>query len=546
MKSSGLCSGGEASFRSSPRVPNRVLRESLKKIDPVTTDSVPVLPRYEEADMRSSTLICMITGVAVLMALALPFQLAAQQTRYKIIDLGPLGGPNSYQTFPAQSLNNRGEIIAFADTAVPDPYAPICLQTDCFVAHALRVEGGVLKDLGTPVDVDSTMNGSVPTWISETGLVAGLSENGSIDPLTGFPQLRAVLWNTDGIGIDLGTLGGNFSQAFGVNSRGQVVGMALNSIPDSLAQTMFIAATQVRAFLWQGGSMRDLGTLGGTDAQALVVNERGQVVGFSFTDSSLNATTGTPTVHPFLFEDGKMLDLHSLGGSFAVPGPLFAQGGGVLNNRGQVVGASTLEGDQTWHPFLWEGGVLKDLGTLGGNNGEAFWLSDSGLVVGRADFSPESTHHHAFLWKNGAMTDLGTLEPCLNSTAVSVNSKGQVVGETGACPSGGDGPIFLSENGEPMVDLNTLVLPGSDLFLIGAANINDRGEIAGLGVLPNGDTRGVVLVPASAAEIAAASPLATAKPTTVPPHRAAPTSVDSPFGGRMMRRNLFRRLQPEP
>src|ERR1700747_3100963 len=91
MKSSGLCSGGEASFRSSPRVPNRVLRESLKKIDPVTTDSVPVLPRYEEADMRSSTLICMITGVAVLMALALPFQLAAQQTRYKIIDLGPLG-----------------------------------------------------------------------------------------------------------------------------------------------------------------------------------------------------------------------------------------------------------------------------------------------------------------------------------------------------------------------------------------------------------------------------------------------------------------------
>jgi len=176
-----------------------------------------------------------MTRIVLFAVLMLPVPLAAQQPRYKLIDLGTLGGPNSYQTFPAQSLNNRGEIIAFADTAVPDPYAPICLQTDCFVAHALRVEGGVLKDLGTPVDVDSAMNGSVPTWISETGLVAGLSENGLIDPLTGFPQLRAVLWNTDGIGIDLGTLGGNFSQAFGVNSRGQVVGMALNSIPDSLA-----------------------------------------------------------------------------------------------------------------------------------------------------------------------------------------------------------------------------------------------------------------------------------------------------------------------
>jgi probable HAF family extracellular repeat protein len=268
--------------------------------------------------------------------------------------------------------------------------------------------------------------------------------------------------------------------------------------------------------------MHDLGTLGGNDASAQGVNERGQVAGFSFTDTSANATTGIPTVHPFLWENGSMVDVGSLGGTIANPGSiLFSQGPApAINNRGQVVGTSTLAGDQAWHPFLWQRGVLKDLGTLGGTNGEAFWLSDSGLVVGRADFSPESTNHHAFLWKNGVMTDLGVLAPCLNSTADGVNSGGQVVGDTGDCPGGGH--PFLSEHGEPMVDLTTLVLPGSDLTLIAAAFINDRGEIAGMGVLPNGDTRAVLLVPASAEEIEAAKALA---------QTSEPKVTQAPAGG---------------
>jgi probable HAF family extracellular repeat protein len=172
--------------------------------------------------------------------------------------------------------------------------------------------------------------------------------------------------------------------------------------------------------------------------------------------------------------------------------------------------------------------VLTDLGTLGGANGEAFWLSNSGLVVGRADFSLDSTNHHAFLWKNGVMTDLGVLDPWPCSTANSVNSKGQVVGDTGICNKGG-GPAFYSQDGQPMVDINTLVLPGSDLTLTSAAFINDRGEIAGTGVLPNGDTRAVLLVPASEAEIAAASafPVAKAAPITKSPTPSAESQTPS-------------------
>lgn len=78
-----------------------------------------------------------------------------------------------------------------------------------------------------------------------------------VDPLFfGFAEGRAVLWK-DGKALDLGTLGGNESTAFSVNSRGQVVGVATNTIPDPFS----FFGTQLRAFLWQDGAMQDLGTL---------------------------------------------------------------------------------------------------------------------------------------------------------------------------------------------------------------------------------------------------------------------------------------------
>ena len=80
------------------------------------------------------------------------------------------------------------------------------------------------------------------------------------------------------------------------------------------------------------------------------------------------------------------------------------------------------------------------------------------------------------------MSDLGTVgtDPC--SRESSINSKGQIVGGSSNCSYFLH--AYLWEKGGPMIDLNTLVPAGSDLQLTVAVNINDRGEIIGLGVPP--------------------------------------------------------------
>jgi probable HAF family extracellular repeat protein len=62
------------------------------------------------------------------------------------------------------------------------------------------------------------------------------------------------------------------------------------------------------------------------------------------------------------------------------------------------------------------------------------------------------------------------------------NAKGQIVGASGVCQGGVH--AFLWENGGPMIDLNTRTPADSGLQLVYALSINDRGEIAGIGVPP--------------------------------------------------------------
>ena len=443
--------------------------------------------------MKSRTLI-LATAIALLTALAMPVPLAAQHTKYKLIDLGTFGGPASLiapssggPQNPARALTSRGVVVGQAETATPDPFSPNCFNPYCLASHAFRWQDGVLTDLGTLEGVDSDLS-SGANWINDRGWIAGASYSGGIDPVTGFPARHAVLWKNGEI-VDLGTLGEDFSEANALNNRGQVVGLSLNGIPDPVS--FFDQPTESRAFLWQNGVMQDLGTLGGLDAGAFAVNESGQVAGISTTSATPNATTGIPTVHPFLWERGRMIDLGTLGGTFSgVDGPAI-----LLNNRGQVAGTSTLAGDVNpatggliYHPFLWERGVIKDLGTLGGDTGFVNWITDAGDVMGQADLPGPSgsQNHHAFLWRNGVKTDLGSLGS--SSHGEGINSQGQIVGRYRIAEL--ENPrqhAFLWENGGPMVDLNTLIPPNSSLELEEGGNINDRGEIAGRGVPPGCD-----------------------------------------------------------
>ena len=82
------------------------------------------------------------------------------------------------------------------------------------------------------------------------------------------------------------------------------------------------------------------------------------------------------------------------------------------------------------------------------------------------------------------------------------------------CDFGELAHAFLWENGGPAIDLNAFVPSSSDLVLVEAVSINDRGEIVALGVLPSGDTRAVLLIPGGQDDTAANGPAAASRNAT--------------------------------
>jgi probable HAF family extracellular repeat protein len=312
---------------------------------------------------------------------------------------------------------------------------------------------------------------------------------------------------------DLGTLGGNRSSAYGVNNRGQVVGVAET------------AAGEMHAFLWNSGTMADLGTLGGRTSYAYRIDDNGTVVGRAestngkfrafvakFGGALADITPDTPTDRLPYAAAHAVNRLGTVVGYAAQPGNHmttvnrnFKHGdamaeelgnfGGetsvvmAVNESGQTVGSYSLDSHADYadrRAFIATGNTAVNLGTLGGRVSLPMDINNSGDVVGKSQ--TESGEFHGFVYSAGALIDIGVLAGGGQSFAYGINNRGDVVG---AADSGGTLHAVIYEKGV-LTDLNSLIPAGSGWVLTEARGITENGQIVGTGVL-NGQERAFLL-----------------------------------------------------
>jgi probable HAF family extracellular repeat protein len=267
---------------------------------------------------------------------------------------------------------------------------------------------------------------SVARGVTETGVVVGDAAG------------RGFVWKDGGF-TWLGVAGEGSHAAAVDAGGGRVVG------------ARFVGPDTLRACVWEEGHRRELDRIEGFQlSSAADVNTRGQVVGVCFNPGSAAV----------MWDEGRMIDLGSLGGGHAVAS--------AVNDHGVVVGASRSPTGAT-RAFVWQDGHMRDLGTLGGLTSQATAVNEQGQVVGVSETAEGVAH--AFLWSDGEMNDLGTLGGT-TSHARDVNAAGEVVGV--AINRDKARRAFLWRDGV-MTDLGTL---GG--FWSEANAINDHGQVVGI------------------------------------------------------------------
>src|SRR5438876_464191 len=118
-----------------------------------------------------------------------------------------------------------------------------------------------------------------------------------------------------------------------------------------------------RGFLWQGGSIQDLGLIG-----PHAINDSGQIAGAY--------RTGSET-HAFLLTSGTLQDLGTLGGLMS--------NASAINAVGQIAGWSTIPPNSGPHAFLRNGATMIELSP---RMSWAYGINGNGQVVGSYEAIP--------------------------------------------------------------------------------------------------------------------------------------------------------------
>ena len=286
--------------------------------------------------------------------------------------------------------------------------------------------------------------------------------------------------------IDLGTLGGEISKGNDIDAAGRVIGQSQTKGNAGCGPAEERAN---HAFVWQDGQMIDLGTLGGTNSEALAFGPGGQIVGWSETaNGSIQAALWTP--------DAAIADLGTLNGADSFATAVNAGGHVVgvaevgsgeyrafLAKDGQMTAVAPLESataidDEGWilgeqqggGSMLVKGDQVTDLAPLIG----AVGMDAAGRVFGSIYW--EDSAYHAAIWDDGVIMDLGALPDRPDSFAMDVNSSGQVVGVTMLhmiCGYSTEAAIWTDGTLLPLGNQ----VAGDPVQLVDARAINDSGQI---------------------------------------------------------------------
>jgi probable HAF family extracellular repeat protein len=320
-------------------------------------------------------------------------------------------------------------------------------------------------------DTAAVMTGGTAYKLNSRGMVAGYGvfgteTFGSITVSIFYP----FLWHGSRTHPKLPPLAGDLTGiAYDVNEQGQAVGVS-----NPMAHPDFPLEHPV---WWKDGLAFDLRTLvtGGDslDLQSCMgIDEDERIVGNARLPGALEGGRG------FLFEDGIVTDLGDLGGDNHVTQAR------ALGADGVVLGYSFAP-PSSFHAFAWKDGVMTDLhdpAQIAGTVSEAYDSNALGVICGSANFKPDSSlFRTAALWDHGQVVNLGSLQPGAaeeQSYAAAINDLSQVVGSSQI--AGGFDRAFLWQNGV-LSDLNDFLPPGLPFVLRQAWDITNDGRIVGDG-----------------------------------------------------------------